>query len=227
MYFIILLVFIIYWCQKIWISILEKLFPTIIFRTKSKKIYLTIDDVPYYRKSFKQILGVLKKHDVKATFFVIADYVNDPKLWTLLIQAVQDGHLLANHGTTNSRHAMKSYDGLSKEIITCDKLIDQIYQEANLTIAQRIGRTKLYRPGCGTFNYAMFRLAKELDFRITLGSVYPFDPQIMITDLNNYYLKQHVANGDVIILHDRPGTYKLLDKFIPWALDSGYEFSSL
>ena len=44
--------------------------------TKEKQIFITIDDAP--SRCTAEILQVLRKHDVPATFFVIADRVKSP-----------------------------------------------------------------------------------------------------------------------------------------------------
>ena len=60
--------------------------------TKDKRMYITIDDSP--SKSTSEILRVLKKHSVPATFFVIADCAKSPEQ---LHEIVAAKHSLGNH----------------------------------------------------------------------------------------------------------------------------------
>ena len=167
-------------------------------------------------------METLKKHDVKATFFVISGQVKTSHNLQLVNRALDDGHELQNHGQTDTMHALKSKDRLRKEIEDCDDILDQLYKEK-----KKVRPRKFYRPGHGVFNKKMFDLAREMDFSIVLGSTYPHDPQIPFYKLNLWYIKKHVENGDIIIVHDRGWTAKLLDELIPWLKDQGYEFLTL
>ncbi len=62
----------------------------------SKKICLTFDDGP--SKNTEALLDVLKKHDVRATFFVTAQ---NPDYLPLLEREHKEGHLVAAHTNTH------------------------------------------------------------------------------------------------------------------------------
>ena len=69
------------------------------------KIALTFDDGP--GKGTEKILNLLKKYDVKATFFVLGNQVKNHAHLTRRI--VSEGHLLANHSYTHPQLAKDSY----------------------------------------------------------------------------------------------------------------------
>jgi peptidoglycan/xylan/chitin deacetylase (PgdA/CDA1 family) len=180
----------------------------ILTTVKDKKyVVLTIDDVP--RENIKRILNVLKKHEVTATFFVVSEQINDENT-ELLIQAVNEGHHLANHGKTNSCHALHSKIKLEEELSHCRQEIRNIYQlaEKPLPISQ------YYRPGSGFPSKEIKNYLDETGMRLVLGSVYPHDPQIKIKKLNQWYLNINTKGGDIIILHDLPDTPEILEKWI-------------
>ena len=85
--------------------------PDIIFQvpTTSRRIYLTIDDAPSINTP--RILEVLRKHQVPATFFVIASRVGTPEQ---LEKVVTDGHSLGNHLRTTRACSTLSPDDFSR-----------------------------------------------------------------------------------------------------------------
>lgn len=159
---------------------------------------------------------------MKASFFVISDYINNSNK-QMLIEAVQNGHQLCNHGKTNSMHALKSKSSLTNEILSCDLLIEQLYNEAKVDLP----KYKIYRPGCGLFNVQMLNYMKRNNYHLTLGSVYPNDPLFRFPYLNYLYLINHIENGDIVILHDRPWTALMLEKLIKYMNDNNYVSTTL
>jgi len=218
----------VYWLPK-WLFLelfMDIFYPTVVTRKKGiywgfeqKYIALTFDDAPY--GSHEEIIKVLDMYNMKGTFFVISDYINSSN-WQILVNAVKNGHQLANHGKTNSIHAIKSMESLKKEIAVCDLLIVEIYKEAGVELPQMF-----YRPGCGAFTDQMIKHVESLDYKLALGSVYPNDPSIRSSFINYHYIINHLENGDVVILHDRKWTVSLLHKLLPYLNEYGYHAVTL
>lgn len=191
-------------------------FPLVKFRgtTTRKVIALTIDDAPYGTgfPSTSGIVAALKYNRVKATFFVISDYVGAVNMG-LLVHMVRHGHELANHGKTNSLHALKGWAQLHYETAHCLRTLKYIYHKANATL--RSGT--YYRPGGGIPTQAI------AGFTTVLASTYPFDPIIRWPRLNFWILKAYTAPGAIVVLHDRAWTPELLDLYLPWLKKNGYE----
>ena len=72
-------------------------------KIKGKKVYLTFDDGPSENTS--TVLEVLKKYNIKATFFVVGR--TDEKSKKLYKQIYDDGHTLAMHSYTHDYKAYK------------------------------------------------------------------------------------------------------------------------
>ena len=64
------------------------------FRTPEKAVWLTIDDGPHPEDTL-ELLKLLKKHNARATFFVIGERVQ--KYPELARAILNEGHTLANH----------------------------------------------------------------------------------------------------------------------------------
>lgn len=206
-----ILLFVLYWLPKpIVINLLEWMYPSVLTRNiSSKNIALTFDDMPY--GSHKEIIGLLDKHNMQGTFFVISSQITEQNR-KIFVDAVKTGHQLANHGRTNSMHYLKNESALRSEIMHCDNIIKEIYKEAGVPIPSKM----IYRPGCGLFGPAMLRLLKSLDYILALGSVYPNDPMIRFGSVNYLYLINHIERGDIVILHDRPWTPLALENLLGW-----------
>lgn len=191
--------------------------------TKEKVISLTIDDAPY-GDSFRNIVSTLNEHNVKATFFVISDYIQ----WFRqdIINAVKDGHELANHGATNRMAVWLSTKDLYKEINFCNNELYHIYDDAGMKEIHRVNN-RFYRPGSGFISKNMINMIAELDIKIVLGSVYPHDAHIPIWQLNLWYLQYKIESGDIIVLHDRNWTVPLLRELLPWLKKENYKIKTL
>lgn len=211
-----------YWIPKypVFELFLNKLYPQVITHNKKitkKNIALTFDDVPYPGGNFEKILKTLNEYEMKATFFIISDYVTTDNR-PLLVAAVKRGHQLGNHGKTNSIHAIKTTYGLNTELDECDRLIREIYRDANKELPQ----TMVYRPGCGLFTSGMINQIEKKGYKLTLGSVYPNDSIVVSGTINYHYLTQHIEKGDIVILHDRKWTYPMINYLCHWLSQNDY-----
>lgn len=200
----------------------EKFYPQILTRNTNttNKISLTFDDLPYGYHT--ELIDTLNKHNIKATFFVIKDFVTEENKQTL-IEAIKNGHQICNHGKTDSAHWLLSKEDLINEITTCDLLIKELYNSANTPLPQ----TMLYRPGCGIWTNQMVKIVNDLNYTIAMGSIHPHDPLFRNAWLNYWYLRLHIENGDIIILHDRKWTAPMLDMFLPFLKENNYNAVTL
>ena len=212
-------------------SILELVFPSVLTRninfntntntisntrnTQNQKqpIALTFDDVPFSIDSFRQLLYELRVHKAKATFFVISSYSKTIEHFNLLVDAVKEGHELANHGSSNSAHVLQSHVDFIKEFVTCNNFIIDVYKEARVRLPKKLK----YRPGCGFFNSRMLDFINNYgNYSLALGSVYPFDPIIKSSVWNYWDLRLHINPGDIVILHDRAWCPKTVSLLLDW-----------
>lgn len=214
-YLVFTVFFLLYWLPKIIFKpVFNRAFPSILTYSKNNTINntisLTFDDTPY-GKSHNEIIEILNKNNMKATFFVISDYITETNREDL-IYAVRSGHQLCNHGKSNSMHAMLSEEQLRIEIEDCESKINSIYLDAGVSIPQK----KFYRPGSGFFTKTMITLLEAKEYILTLGSVYPHDPVIQWPYLNYLYLKYHIEQNDIVIMHDRAWTPETLNLLLAY-----------
>ncbi|MEK8130937.1 polysaccharide deacetylase family protein [Paenibacillus filicis] len=88
----------------------------------AKQVALTFDDGPD-TKFTPEILDILKKYQVKATFFVVGTQVS--KHPDMLKRILDEGHAIGNHSMTHANFTKLSTERIDREIEETDKLIRQ------------------------------------------------------------------------------------------------------
>lgn len=84
---------------------------------------LTFDDGP--NPTFTpQILAILKKYHVKATFFVVG--MSAKKYPELIKQILAEGHAIGNHSLTHPMLTKLSDQALYKEVVTTQNIVENI-----------------------------------------------------------------------------------------------------
>ncbi len=182
---------------------------------ESKKIALTFDDGPHPRNT-PEILKILNKYGVKATFFVIGVNVkNYPETLSMVVEA---GHELGNHTYSHQVLKSKNKQDISKEIIDTEREISKKTEYS----------TTLIRPPCGFYDDKLISLANENDYKVVLWNVDTHDwAHASVEDIVTTVTKT-VNGGDIILFHDyisgENNTPEALRIIIPRLLKQGYEF---
>jgi peptidoglycan/xylan/chitin deacetylase (PgdA/CDA1 family) len=192
-------------------SVLAWLRPDIVFRGDSSRriLYLTIDDSP--SAGTAEILKVLAKHHVPATFFVIEDRVHSADDLRAIAAA---GQGIGNHTRTR---------------VTWTRFGAEFERTAEL-LAPFPG-PRMFRPHSGYCSAAQAEFARQRGFRTVLGTVYAFDPKIENPMVLKLLLRWLAVPGGILILHDgaprAARTAAVLDELIPEFRRRGYEFARL
>ena len=182
-----------------------------------KVIALTFDDGPHKTQT-DEILAVLDKFQVKATFFPIGENI---ELHPEIIQRVcEAGHEIGNHTYTHANVSKLSEEALRKEIEDTAKLLKE---QCGVTPV-------LFRPPGGDISDSAVKLVNEMGYRYVLWSwkldtrdwaAVPVD-KVVNTVLNN------VGDGNIVLFHDyvvgKSPTAKALEILIPALQEQGYRF---
>ncbi len=195
--------------------------------TNSKKrIYLTFDDGP--STYTKDILNILKKHNIKATFFVTCS--NNLNLY--LKEYVAGGHTIGLHSCTHKYSQIySSKDAFYNDINSLNNII-----ETNIGY-----RSKYIRfPGGSSNTVSNFNngIMSELTKDIKNKGYEYYDWNIDSNDAggsgsNQIYSNvigalENNRNASIILMHDtKLATKNILDKIITDALKKGYVFDSI
>lgn len=181
-------------------------------RTGRRTIALTFDDgpVPQYTP---QVLDVLDRYHVKATFFCIGD--NARRYPELVRQIVARGHTLGNHTQTHRSLLLAGSQRVARELDAAEAALHAACGE----------RPLLFRCPKGYKNPIVARVLRRRGMRL-VGYGYPIwdvqnpPPQQLVDRV-----LQRAAAGDIIVMHDgfpaaRPGRRDSLVAALP-AIISG------
>ena len=188
--------------------------------TSQKVVYLTFD-AGYENGCTAKILDILQKHNIKAAFFLVGNYMErNPDL---VRRMVNEGHIVGNH-TMHHYNMEKISDSaaFAKELQELEKLFLDITGKE---------LPKYYRPPQGTYSVENLKNAKELGYKTVFWS-------LAYVDWNNdnqptkeqafAKLLPRIHNGAVILLHSTSKTNaEILDELLTKWKEMGYSFASI
>lgn len=186
----------------------------------NKKIYITFD-AGYEAGYTPKILGVLEKHNVKATFFVVGTLMkSNPEL---IKQIDEKGHIVANHSMHHPNMSkMSTMEDFKKEI----EPVEELYKEITGKDMK-----KFYRPPQGIFSETNLKMANELGYKTIFWSLayvdWYKDKQPSKEDALNKIMSR-IHDGAIILLHSTSKTNsEILDELLTKLEKQGYTFGTL
>lgn len=181
-----------------------------------KQIALTFDDGP--SKQTEDILDILKKNNIRATFFVVGKKIKGNE--NILKRIVEERSEIGNHSYDHIRLSFREKEVIKKQIkLTDNELL-------------RLGiKTNIFRPPSGCFGFNLIKICKEMEKEIILWDVDPSDWKCLPKNEIVERVLRKVKSGSIIDLHDYAegiGENKELPKslkiIIPYFKGKGYEF---
>jgi len=189
----------------------------------SKKMALTFDDGPNDPYTLN-LLEVLAKHNVKATFFLIGRYVKQRP--DIAREVVQAGHIVGNHTFNHPLLIFKAESEIRAELNACHRALNDAIGE----------HSNLFRPPFGGRRPAVLRIARSLNLEPVMWNVTGYDWNASSADHIENKIAGQVRGGDVILLHDgghktfgadRSHTVTATDRMIARYRSEGYEFVTI
>lgn len=195
-------------------KIFHLIYPSIIWRhkTNEKKVWLTFDDGPHANIT-PWLLNILKKHKIKATFFLTGKEIL--KYHDLFLQIKKDGHMIGNHSFSHHNGWLTSNTTYLDDIEKCQELMP---------------KNKLFRPPYGKVGFNQIRKIKK-KYKIILWD-------ILSMDFNKNYsaekieknILNNVKKGSIIVFHNNLVSKKnltsVLENIIVKLKERGFSFSS-
>ena len=188
--------------------------------TQQRVVALTYDDGPSPPYT-DQLLDVLAKHDVKATFFLIGNRVEQYPETVHRILA--EGHQVGNHSYSHPVLGLLPPAAVGREIERTDALLRHIGVKGEIVFRA---------PILTRFLPVAWVLAKRDRTHIS-GNVWSWDWTTQNPDTITKTVLRKVKPGAIIILHDgkgvygnatRLGTIAATDSIIPALKRRGYTF---
>ena len=188
--------------------------------TSEKVIYLTFD-AGYENGATERILDTLQKHNVKAAFFLVGNYIE--KNADLVRRMAEEGHTVGNH---TMHHPDMS--GISDKQAFTREL-----QDLEALYREKTGRSlpKYYRPPQGIYSEENLKMAKELGYRTVFWSLayvdWKNDSQPTKEEAFAKLLPR-IHPGAVVLLHSTSETNaEILDELLTKWEEMGYRFGTL
>lgn len=188
--------------------------------TSEKRLYLTFD-AGYENGNTPAILEALKKHNVKATFFVVGHYLETAP--ELVKQMAEEGHTVGNH---TYHHYDMSKISEPEQFREEMETVEEKYEEIT---GQKM--TKFYRPPQGKYSQENLKQAKELGYHTFFWSLayvdWKQDAQPSHEEAFSK-LMSRVHPGAVVLLHSTSSTNaEILDELLTRWEKEGYSFGTL
>lgn len=131
-------------------------------KTEEKKVSLTFD-CAWSADDMSQILEVLEKNNVKATFFLVGSWVD--KYPDVVKQIAEKGHDVANHSDTHTHVANISYEKNEEEIKNCALKIEKLTGK----------KSTLYRGPYGEYNDIVMKAARAQNHNVIQWNIDTLD----------------------------------------------------
>ncbi len=185
-----------------------------------KVLYLTFD-AGYENGNTEKILDVLKKHQVKAAFFLVGNYLE--KNGDLVRRMVDEGHVVGNHTMHHKdMSTLKDPAVFTKELQDLEELF-------RATTGKEL--PKYYRPPQGIYSRENLEMAQKLGYKTVFWS-------LAYADWNNEAqptkqqafdkLIPRIHNGAVVLLHSTSATNgQILDELLTKWEEMGYHFATI
>ena len=183
--------------------------------TSEKKIAITFD-AAWTNQDTDEIIKILKKHNAKATFFIVGDWAAKfPESVKAFFDA---GHTIANHSDTHKAFSKCSREEIKAEIVNCNKKLEAI-----------IGTpVTLVRAPSGDYTDQSLDVCKELNMTMIQWSCDSLDyTKISTEEIVNRVIKG-TTNGSILLFHNGvENTAPALNIILTELTKQGYSFVSV
>jgi peptidoglycan-N-acetylglucosamine deacetylase len=194
---------------------LRALFPKgLVWRIPVNKpeIFLTFDDGPVPEVT-PIVLSILRKYNVKATFFCVGENVQKyPEVYEML---AKNGHVTGNHTFHHVKAWKMAHSDFLSEVEQCSQLV----------------KSRLFRPPHGQINRKLVRQLSPV-YKIIMWSALSCDYDKKLS--GSQCLTKTIENtfpGSIIVFHDsikaRERMEYALPLYIEHCLEKGYSFRTL
>ncbi len=185
-----------------------------------KTIYLTFD-AGYENGCTETILDTLARHEVKAAFFVVGNYIEqNPEL---VRRMAREGHLVGNH----------TYHHYDMSKLADERAFTKELADLETLYAQTVGEEmpKYYRPPQGIYSEQNLRMAQKLGYRTVFWSLAYVDwYQDRQPSEEEAFAKllPRIHPGAIVLLHTTSKTNaQILDTLLTKWEEQGYRFGTL
>lgn len=189
--------------------------------TESNKVLYLTFDAGFENGYTASILDTLKKHNVKACFFLVKNYIDTAP--DLVKRMVAEGHTVGNHTASHPDMSRIADRAAFKKELT----------ELETAYSAVVGKPmeKLYRPPQGKFSEQNLKMAAELGYSTFFWSLAYVDWYVDRQPTREQALNKLLPRahpGAIVLLHSTSQTNaEILDELLTKWKSMGYRFGEL
>ena len=180
---------------------------------KEEKIVSISFDAAWGNEQTEELLQILEQKNVKATFFLVGEWVDKYPESVKLI--AEKGHDVENHSNTHPYMTKLTTEQMISEITECNRKIETITGKS----------PTLFRPPYGDYNNEVVGAVKAAGMYCVQWDIDSLDwkdptPQQMVQKITS-----KLQNGSIILMHNgATNTPEALPQIIDAVRSAGYEF---
>lgn len=170
--------------------------------TDDRKISLTFD-IASGSSNIETILDVLDKYNVKASFFLVGNWVDENE--KIVKEISERGHDIGNHSNSHANMKEISESDLKNELNTTSSKIESITGE----------KTTMYRPPFGEFDNKSLKVCEDLGYTVVNWDIDSFDWKEIGPNFVTEKVLKGVKPGSIVLFHgDIKNSEQYLEKTI-------------
>jgi peptidoglycan/xylan/chitin deacetylase (PgdA/CDA1 family) len=182
-------------------------------KTDGPFIAMTFDDGPHPVHT-PRLLDILKRRNIRATFFVVG--TNARRYPQLIRRIIAEGHEIGNHTVNHKYLSRISVEQARAEVLGCEKAI----------VAACGVKPRILRPPGGHINDRVkVWLKKEFGYSTIMWAVDPEDWKRPGSDVVAHRIISETDPGEIVLAHDIHGpTIAAMPRALDGLLANGYRF---
>ncbi len=189
----------------------ERRIPIYSVDTTEKKVSISFD-AAWGNEQTKSLLETLDKYKVKATFFLVGDWV---RKYPDDVKAIANaGHDVGNHSNTHPYMTQIGIDKMKEEIESCSADIEQLIGK----------KTTLFRPPYGDYDNNVVDTVNNLGMYCVQWDVDSLDWKGLSKEEMCSRIKNNIQSGSIVLMHNGgENTPDALPSIIETIREMGYE----
>lgn len=198
------------WVPVWLVDALAAAFPEVVWKaeTRDAEVAITFDDGPHPVYT-PQVLDILKRHNARATFFVVGRNVR--RYPELVERILAEGHQIANHTDTRRTTVRMDTESFLRSLEAAEAALQTAQADAGSSENGTPGNApnpqlKLMRPAGGLIKPGQLAAARQRGYTVVLGSAYGWDGRrAPPAGYIRWVIAKNLRPGAIVVLHDSGG----------------------
>ncbi|WP_226578879.1 polysaccharide deacetylase family protein [Halobacillus litoralis] len=190
--------------------------PSPIYRGHPDKVAVSfLINVSWGEEFIPEMIEILNKHQVKATFFIDGAFAND---FTDLVQMIEEeGHTIGSHGYRHKDMAKMTKADAEANLTQADEILFALTKE----------KIRYFAPPSGSYNDGTVEVAHEMGMETILWTVDTIDWKKPTEAVLLSRVMNKLHNGATILMHPTQVTVDSLPDLIEGIQKEGYRIAAL